>query len=84
MADFRWTIRGINPQLVKRMRILAIVRGVTLQVLVDRALSEFLSREEKEVKPDKEQGTESDRLPSASPAATEDQPLTHPEPSIVS
>jgi hypothetical protein len=45
-VPYRWTVRGVSPDLVRRMRILAVRRGASLAVLVDMALEQFLDAHE--------------------------------------
>jgi hypothetical protein len=45
VEPYRWTVRGVNPELVRQMRILAIRRDCNVSVLVDAALENFLLAE---------------------------------------
>jgi hypothetical protein len=46
MPEYRWAVRGANPRLVRRLRILALQREVNLPVLLNEALEQYLAREE--------------------------------------
>jgi hypothetical protein len=46
-VPYRWTIRGVDVRLVRRLRVLALLRGVTVPILLNQALAEFLDREER-------------------------------------
>ena len=39
---YRWTLRGVNPQLVRRLRIEALETSTTVAQLVNEALESFL------------------------------------------
>lgn len=43
---YRWTIREIDPKLVRRLRILALQRNTTVSALLTEALRPYLEREE--------------------------------------
>jgi hypothetical protein len=42
----KWSVRGIDPHLVRRLRVLAVLRGVPAGVLLTEALIPYLEREE--------------------------------------
>jgi len=44
--EYRWAIRGINKDITKRMRILAVHRDVKISALLNEALEQYLEREE--------------------------------------
>jgi len=45
MRDGRWSIRGLDPVLVRQLRVLAIQRDVPMGVVVNAAFSSYLARE---------------------------------------
>jgi len=42
-VDDRWTVRGVDPELVQQLRILAIRRGTTVGELLNEALNLYLT-----------------------------------------
>jgi predicted transcriptional regulator len=46
MAGYRWTVRDVDVSLVRRLRVLALLRGVPIARLVDEAIAQYLEREE--------------------------------------
>lgn len=43
---FRWSVRGVDPRLVRRLRIEAIERGRPIAELVNQALEAWLNRDD--------------------------------------
>jgi hypothetical protein len=44
MTDSRWTVRGVDEAVTRRIRVLAIYRNVQTHVLVQEALLDLLEK----------------------------------------
>lgn len=44
MTDSRWTVRGVDEVVIRRIRVLATYRGVQMHVLVQEALLDLLEK----------------------------------------
>ena len=42
--DARWTVRGVDEAVTRRIRVLAIYRNVQIHVLVEEALRDLLEK----------------------------------------
>ena len=44
MTDSRWTVRGVDEAVTRKIRVLAIYRNVQIHVLVQEALLDLLEK----------------------------------------
>jgi predicted transcriptional regulator len=45
-APYKWTVRDVDVNLVRRLRVLALLRGQPVAKLLNEALVTYLEREE--------------------------------------
>jgi hypothetical protein len=71
VKPYRWVVTGVSPHLVRRVRALAVLRGMTVPAMVDEVLQSYLDRQREDL-------TESTSPRSRNPTTGDDQGPARP------
>jgi hypothetical protein len=71
-GDYRWSIKGVDQYLIRRLKAYAMIKGRPLPQVFDEAIARYLAEKEDEEKKEREDKKESaSRLPPSPTETTE-------------